>query len=199
MESCFPNAKVFHLTATGSDHFPILTDMDFMLHKKVSKPFKFEPMWLRHGDFKEHDRRYWSHLNSQNDNLHTCLQNPGSALKDWNSNTFGDVKRKLKSLKAELEYLHRQPRTVNIAAKEDCLSQEIDEWLLREEILWKQCARTEWLKDGDCNTKYFHRRASARKSKNKISSLTDVDGAIYTEPVDLNRIIHNYFQGIFTS
>ena len=40
------------------------------------------------------------------------------------------------------------------------LRSDIDKLKRREECMWKQRARTAWLKEGDLNTRYFHCRAS---------------------------------------
>jgi hypothetical protein len=45
-----------------------------------------------------------------------------------------------------------------------------------EEIMARQRSRVEWLREGDCNTYFFHAKASARKRTNKISMLTHDDG-----------------------
>ena len=42
---------------------------------------------------------------------------------------------------------------------------EMDELLIREEILWKQRSRLDKIKGGDRNTKYFQRKASWRAKK----------------------------------
>jgi hypothetical protein len=47
----------------------------------------------------------------------------------------------------------------------------MEELLYREEMMWMQRARVNWLKEGNHNTKYFHRKAADRAKKNKIKRL----------------------------
>ncbi|GMI66860.1 hypothetical protein HRI_000355300 [Hibiscus trionum] len=66
----------------------------------------------------------------------------------------------------------------------------------REEVYWEQRARANWLKFGDKNTRFFHRHASQRKRKNRISSLSDENDNMAEEDADILRIATEYFQGI---
>ena len=56
------------------------------------------------------------------------------------------------------------------------LRMEVNEVLTREEIMWKQRSRVEWLQNGDRNTKFFHATANQRWSKNRIEGLLKVYG-----------------------
>lgn len=67
------------------------------------------------------------------------------------------------------------------------------------EILWKQIARIDWLREGDSNTKFFHRRASSRKRKNTITCLEDTGGKLRTDDESIEMIISKYFLSIFQS
>ena len=59
--------------------------------------------------------------------------------------------------------------------------------------MWHQCSRTNWLKFGDQNTKYFHRRAIERNKRNFISGLENEQG-VWVEGEDKigNLLIRQY-------
>ena len=76
------------------------------------------------------------------------------------------------------------------------LRMEVNEVLTREEIMWKQRSRVEWLQNGDRNTKFFHAEASQRWSKNRIEGLKDSEGVCEGAT---KAIILDYFKNIFTS
>ncbi|OAY77608.1 hypothetical protein ACMD2_22447, partial [Ananas comosus] len=45
-----------------------------------------------------------------------------------------------------------------------------------EEILWKTRAKQLWLKEGHCNTKFFHAVVNGRKRSNAIEFIEDETG-----------------------
>ena len=54
---------------------------------------------------------------------------------------------------------------------------------VREEAMWKQRSHSDWLKEGDRNTRYFHCRANQRNKHNFIVGLEDEFG-VWTEDED---------------
>ncbi|XP_057803521.1 uncharacterized protein LOC131018835 [Salvia miltiorrhiza] len=69
--------------------------------------------------------------------------------------------------------------------------------LLKEETHWRQRAKQHWLQEGDCNTKFFHTMASARRKKNSIVRLQRDDGS-WTENVDdIKLVARSYFENLF--
>jgi hypothetical protein len=69
------------------------------------------------------------------------------------------------------------------------LRKRMDELLYREEIMELQRSRVLWLKEGDYNTKYFHRKAAGRAKKNKIKFLKKEDGQFTKNKADMEAIV----------
>ncbi|KAJ8446311.1 hypothetical protein Cgig2_005842 [Carnegiea gigantea] len=64
--------------------------------------------------------------------------------------------------------------------------------------MWWQRARTDFLKFRDLNRRWFHSRASMRRTKNVISKLQDADGVVYMDADKLEHIVVDYFTQLFT-
>ncbi|KAA3461511.1 reverse transcriptase [Gossypium australe] len=69
----------------------------------------------------------------------------------------------------------------------------------KEELYWAQRARVNWLKDGDCNTSFFHKMVEQRHFRNRISELVDADGVRHTETEEMIKVAADYFEDLFTA
>ena len=49
-----------------------------------------------------------------------------------------------------------------------------------EEMSWRQKSREIWLKDGDRNTSFFHRKTNAHRRRNQLSKIK-INGSWITE------------------
>ncbi|XP_074289408.1 uncharacterized protein LOC141614562 [Silene latifolia] len=91
-----------------------------------------------------------------------CNADWGALFEDamtWNAEIFGNIFKQKKNLLARIEGCQRSlalGRKSNIIKLEANLRRELDEILAREELLWYQKSRLEFIKDGDRNTAYFH-------------------------------------------
>ena len=65
--------------------------------------------------------------------------------------------------------------------------------------MWLQRSRITWLKEGDRNTKYFHRKARWRARKNNIKKLMQEDGNWCTDQQAMQGMVVHYFENLFTS
>ncbi|KAL9678130.1 hypothetical protein QQ045_015969 [Rhodiola kirilowii] len=93
--------------------------------------------------------------------------------------------------------LTNQNRCEAVVEEKNKLSTELDEWLAREECIWKQRARIEWLKEGDRNKAFFHARASHRRKINRINGLENEQGQLISEERSMLRIVEEYFRKTF--
>ena len=95
--------------------------------------------------------------------------------------------------------MDKQPWSIETLTQKQDLSDNINELLMREEIMWKQRSKVHWLKEGDRNTAFFHGRAAARKEKNTVKRLKNDEGVWCTDEVEVVGIAIKYFQDLFTS
>jgi hypothetical protein len=68
----------------------------------------------------------------------------------------------------------------------------------KEEILWKQKSRIEWLKEGECNTKFFHRTVIHKRHTNKITSLISATRETIHSHEDMELTLIGYYQYLLT-
>uniref|UniRef100_A0A803Q8P9 Reverse transcriptase domain-containing protein n=1 Tax=Cannabis sativa TaxID=3483 RepID=A0A803Q8P9_CANSA len=75
----------------------------------------------------------------------------------------------------------------------------LEDLLEQEEVYWQQRSRVNCLASGDRNTKFFHAKASSRKSNNKIKFLYNALGQKVHSPPDIAAVVHEYFAEIFSA
>ena len=63
----------------------------------------------------------------------------------------------------------------------------------KEEKMWYQRSRIQWLKDGDQNTLFFHGSATQRKRQNFIKGLWDDQGVMQEDEVAVSAILVEYY------
>ena len=69
---------------------------------------------------------------------------------------------------------------------------EYEETVRNKEIYWRQRSRIQRIKEGDKNTKYFPRMATARKRINTIDSLM-IDGVMSSDSMEIKRSITDFY------
>uniref|UniRef100_A0A2N9J257 Reverse transcriptase domain-containing protein n=1 Tax=Fagus sylvatica TaxID=28930 RepID=A0A2N9J257_FAGSY len=73
---------------------------------------------------------------------------------------------------------------------------DLERTSLLEEISWRQKSRALWLKEGDKNTKFFHRLANSNRRYNTISSLS-INGVMSTDSDAISEYITNFYNHLF--
>lgn len=120
-------------------------------------------------------------------------------LKLWSRNELEGRSRKLEQLNSKLNELKNIYNHFDDGAEVRTIKNQIDNILLDEEIFWKQISRTDWLKEGDKNTRFFHSKALARRKKNRICGLEDEKGIWVEEAEKVEQVIGEHFTKMFTT
>jgi hypothetical protein len=145
-----------------SDHCPILLSADEASGCRSNKPIRrYEVVWEREPSLAAAVEEGWSRriprsdLGAIEESLNDVMRN----LQSWRKTHFKSIPKELERKRAMLEELQSLTDVARVAARIG-LEKEMDELMYREEILWMKCSKVAWLREGDCNTKYFHWRAS---------------------------------------
>ena len=72
------------------------------------------------------------------------------------------------------------------------------EWLLRNEILWKQKSREVWLKEGDKNSKFLHLSTIIKRRRNSIDAVKNDFGEWITVRREIQKHFVEKFKTLFS-
>ena len=97
---------------------------------------------------------------------------------------FGNVERQKKQLLEELKKLDAKKRDFGLTVGEKghrvALRSQVEHLLSLEEISWRQKSKMLCIKEGDNNTKFFHKMANSHRRFNHLRTL-EVDGVVFEE------------------
>ncbi|XP_052484844.1 uncharacterized protein LOC128039943 [Gossypium raimondii] len=118
-------------------------------------------------------------------------------LGPWQYQRYRRMKYKLKSLGKDISRLtdgNMSDRSTNLLKKpRSKLSQLYDV----EEQHWATRSRSQWLREGDRNTRYFHVRAPGRRKKNSIEKLKEVHENWHVDNKEIYHVAWDYFNDLF--
>ncbi|PKI42454.1 hypothetical protein CRG98_037127, partial [Punica granatum] len=83
--------------------------------------------------------------------------------------------------------------------REDSLLAELDEILLRKDLIWRQKSRELWLKNGDKNSKFFHLSTIIRRRTNHIAAVKGEGNQWIEDPESIGDYFLKNLKDLFTS
>jgi hypothetical protein len=198
--------EVRHVPFAESDHCAVVVKIQkrqragSRRRRRRRRVFRYENMWQRHDTYMDFVQQAWdpgpasANLNS----VAGALASLQTSFSKWNKNVFGFVKRKIEQLKLELERVRSSTLYCGPTSREKEVMVQLSEALAREEIMERQRARVDWLRDGDHNTGFFQAKAKARARTNKISCLKNEAGELIRDQDRLESMASQFYQGLFT-
>ena len=199
----FPTARLHHLLGSSSDHNLIWLCTDDAQNRfyRPNKPFMFESMWLNDERCKGVVHSAWDIglTSGPMENVLLKVSNCQSFLCTWNKKVFGNVRILLAQKRKQLVKAEASFMVGGDHDKVKSLSEEIENLMKLEECMWNQRAKSDWLKYGDQNTKYFHCRSLERNERNFIAGLKNEVGDWIENEGKVGDMIVNYFSSLFTS
>ena len=167
------------------------------------KPFRILNCWLTDKSFREVVNQCWNSAQVSGWGAYVLkekIKRLKCRLKIWNKEEYGDSFKKVQHLEVELnkleeDTLHRQMTDLEISRRKKL---QEDLWVAAQahEALLRQKSRSRWLKEGDCNTRFFHIRVNANRNTNCIKGLL-IEGEWTDEPNKVKEEIRTFFSNRF--
>lgn len=121
-------------------------------------------------------------------------------LKEWCKENRGNWKQRKEDILNQIAHWENIQKQRSLTDDEMLqkvnLSMEFEEVPKREESVWKQRSRVQWLKHGDQNTKFFNRTATSHKRFNSMEQLV-VDGNNIQDPVNIKEAVQNFYKDLY--
>lgn len=198
-----------HLDWYSSDHRPICLRVDivdsYAQASRFRRHFKFEEMWIPDDMCKDIVEKCWLERNvslSGTEGSETSFINTielcGRRLAEWGKKKKRDVFREIDKQNALLQDAYQVSPNPDFSKISD-IERSLDKAMTAEEIYWKQRSRENWLKWGDRNTKWFHKRASFRRKKNTIHGVFNKQGSWVEKTENIEAVFIEYFKTLFES
>ncbi|KAL8536611.1 hypothetical protein ACS0TY_011982 [Phlomoides rotata] len=169
------------------------------------KPFKFFNGWIKHPEFRDFCCSKWESYNVngwKSYSLKEKLRMLKQDLKGWSREAFGSLHFKMESQRETIERLDRFDEVFGLEEEEVIKRNKIGAELKRN-MIWNeknlfQKAKSKWLKEGDVNSKFFHRWINKRIKVNGIEGLFVNDTWVESK-VGIRHAIFNHFSSHFCS
>lgn len=192
------NFTVTTLPRTNSDHHPICLKCSDASYGSPLLYFRFENAWMTHDNFMDCVKESLSKSNTALlDTLHVLAQD----LKVWSTACFGDIYRRKRRVLARLNGIQKcldQGPNDYLQQLEVLLIEELNLICFQEETMLKQKSRMEWIKHGDCNSKFFHAAIKKAHTKRVVTALKLEDGTWCSEPDSLRQVVVDYYRELYS-
>lgn len=199
-----PNSFVHYPTVLCSDHSPGIISLDQNV-SKGKKSFLFFDMWCKHDNFKNEVQEAWnqSHSGTPMYIVVQKLKETKKRLKKFNFQHFSNIEERAQTAKNLLQEakmkLQAAPtdqtliqREIELAGQYKNLKEAYDSYIF-------QRAKVQWLKEGDTNSKFFHRSIKLRRFQQRVLEIRDKNGILQNTPEAINKAFEEFYKDLLGS
>ncbi|CAA0813521.1 Unknown protein, partial [Striga hermonthica] len=194
-----PHAYISTMTKASSDHSMLILHIWDSKSKRKSK-FSFDKRWLTRKGVGDIMKAAWNLPQSGTPFfiLKEKIKTTRLALLKWSASFKTENQSLIANLSKKLDLLQENRNTTNW---ENWISSEIElEAAHRsEEIFWLQKANVQWLREGDCNSKFFHSYTMQRRRQNAITRIVTSQNRVCNTHKDIQDHITDFYSELFTS
>ncbi|XP_038999986.1 uncharacterized protein LOC120125690 [Hibiscus syriacus] len=175
----FVDSEVEFLAPGDSDHCPAFVWLHKLVPAVRPKQFKFFNFWALHPRFLQIVEESWQDPTEGNlaQALFLKLKGLKCCLKDFNKIYFNDISSRVKQKHEELSKI--QLANLDFGTVGNCANMECEverELKILEEtklLFYKQKAKSNWIKEGDQGSHFFHSMVASKRKSYTIRVLFD--------------------------
>ncbi|KAK4394018.1 putative mitochondrial protein [Sesamum angolense] len=164
---------VQHVPMNCSDHVALVICLrDSIRHDTHgARPWRFEAAWLQ-----------WNECE-----------------KNWSKTTLQTDKNRVKLSDSKLRRLLRERVTPEVSEEIARIRLELEGIAAHDETRWKQRSKVLWLREGDRNIGFFHKKASQRFKTNSIRKIRNSEGTWVTTEEGIQQCISSHCGSVYAS
>ncbi|XP_042969000.1 uncharacterized protein LOC122301671 [Carya illinoinensis] len=189
------------MVASTSDHKPLLVHLKEykVLEGGIRKAFKYEANWALDEEFELILKKAWKHEvfeRHRSSKMVELLNRSKEVLQKWSKQLRKGRKNEIEERTNLLQRLQAVEDRYNVIEIKR-VKEEVSLMLEKDDLRWRQRAKTNWYKLGDRNTKYFHACTNQRKKRNQIIEVENESNIRVRGFKEIEDTFRGYFVKLF--
>ncbi|KAM1548604.1 hypothetical protein ACFX1Z_009769 [Malus domestica] len=194
----YPDTTIRHIVLEGSDHALLLMSTE-KIKAWTGRKFSFDARWSKMKECWDLVAGEWWIRPEGSHAFWFCekMKKLRRTLNEWYRGRGRNSKKSIDHLKKEIRATYKSGVFVTNEVK--LMERELRTAHKNEETYWRTKSRTQWLKEGDKNTKFFHAQTMKIRRSNQIRGLMDANGVWQENEPVISSIVTFYFSDLFRS